>query len=289
MQLIPHTKLLPGRAAATNKAGIAYIGLALLLLLACCPAAAQISYAHAHNDYAHRRPLLDALSQGFTSIEADVHLIDGELYVAHGKPLFKSMRRTLRELYLEPLWARIEAHGGQVYPGYEAPFFLMIDIKSAAEPTYQVLREQLEPYRLMLTQYDQDGLHPGAVTVFLSGNRPIEAVQQEKERLVALDGRPSDLGKGYDANLMPIVSDYYRRHLRWKGKGEMPEVERAALAALCAKAQAEGKLIRLWGSPEKEAVWVALLEQGAGLISTDKLKRFGRFSQGRPGGESHDL
>ena len=39
--------------------------------------------AHAHNDYEHERPLLDALEQGFTSIEADVWLVDGELRVAH--------------------------------------------------------------------------------------------------------------------------------------------------------------------------------------------------------------
>ena len=32
--------------------------------------------AHAHNDYEHPRPLLDALSHGFCSVEADVHLVD---------------------------------------------------------------------------------------------------------------------------------------------------------------------------------------------------------------------
>lgn len=35
--------------------------------------------AHAHNDYEHARPLLDALDHGFTSVEADVWLVDGEL------------------------------------------------------------------------------------------------------------------------------------------------------------------------------------------------------------------
>ncbi|NVJ48512.1 MAG: hypothetical protein HWE07_15355, partial [Cytophagia bacterium] len=39
--------------------------------------------AHAHNDYEHERPLFDALENGFTSVEADVYLIDGELYVYH--------------------------------------------------------------------------------------------------------------------------------------------------------------------------------------------------------------
>lgn len=30
-----------------------------------------LARAHAHNDYVHTRPLLDALEHGFTSIEAD--------------------------------------------------------------------------------------------------------------------------------------------------------------------------------------------------------------------------
>ena len=42
--------------------------------------------AHAHNDYRHGRPLQDALEHGFTSIEADVLLINGELYVGHAMP-----------------------------------------------------------------------------------------------------------------------------------------------------------------------------------------------------------
>ena len=42
-----------------------------------------LAQAHAHNDYEHPRPLLDALDHGFTSVEADVWLVDGELLVAH--------------------------------------------------------------------------------------------------------------------------------------------------------------------------------------------------------------
>src|SRR4030095_12119754 len=60
---------------------------ALLLLSCFClvPAFAQtpLLRAHAHNDYEHTRPLLDALEQGFCSVEADIYLIDGELRVAH--------------------------------------------------------------------------------------------------------------------------------------------------------------------------------------------------------------
>src|SRR5204862_3959746 len=58
--------------------------------------------AHAHNDYEHSRPLLDALDRGFCSIEADVWLVDGRLLVAHDRNAVKA-ERTLQTLYLDPL------------------------------------------------------------------------------------------------------------------------------------------------------------------------------------------
>ncbi len=71
--------------------------------------------AHAHNDYEHDRPLYDALDHGFTSVEADIHLVDGQLYVAHDSDEI-TPNRTLRSLYLEPLKRRIIQNAGRVYP-----------------------------------------------------------------------------------------------------------------------------------------------------------------------------
>ena len=61
--------------------------------------------AHAHNDYEHARPLLDALDQGFCSVEADIFLKDGQLLVAH-TVLDLKPERTLQKLYLDPLRQR---------------------------------------------------------------------------------------------------------------------------------------------------------------------------------------
>jgi len=52
----------------------------------------MISSAHAHNDYQHKRPLLDALDRGFCSVETDVHLVDGQLLVAHTRSGVKPER-----------------------------------------------------------------------------------------------------------------------------------------------------------------------------------------------------
>jgi len=116
--------------------------------------------AHAHNDYAHEKPLFKALSLGFISIEADVHLVAGELYVAHYKPKLEKAN-TLKELYLEPLRKRILANGGKVYPNNSASLYLMIDIKTEAETTYQVLKEQLskeaEKLKNLILKTNQQG------------------------------------------------------------------------------------------------------------------------------------
>ena len=39
--------------------------------------------AHSHNDYERTRPLFSALQLRFASVEADVHLVNGELRIGH--------------------------------------------------------------------------------------------------------------------------------------------------------------------------------------------------------------
>src|SRR5205807_5564118 len=95
---------------------------------------APLIHTHAHNDYEHKRPLFDALDNGFCSVEADVFLVDGELLVAHTRKEVKP-ERTLEKLYLDPLRKRIKANGGKVYPGGPT-IFLLIDVKTEAKPTY---------------------------------------------------------------------------------------------------------------------------------------------------------
>ena len=233
--------------------------------------------AHAHNDYEHARPLFDALAQGFTSMEADIHLIEGQLFVVHDRPPKTEGLPTLAELYLAPLQQIISQNQGRVYPGYSGPFFLMIDIKTGAEQTYAALQPVLRNYAHILSRIENDSFIPGPVTVFLSGNRPINTVAQQKSRYVGIDGRPADLEQGYSAELMPVISDRYGKHFKWRGDGPMPAEEWAHLQALTSKAHAEGKKVRLWASPENEAVWKTLLKAGVDLINTDRLQELRQY------------
>jgi hypothetical protein len=231
--------------------------------------------AHAHNDYAHQRPLLDALDCGFCSIEADVYLDGGELLVGHTRSDLRK-ERTLKTLYLEPLRQRIEQNAGRVYrDGPEV--WLLIDFKSDGAATLPVLQEQLEPYRAWLSSVKGEQLTPRAVRVVISGNCPRQAILAQHDRLYAIDGRPADLQNPLSAAAMPLISAAWSREFTWRGKGEMPEAERTKLQDYVAKAHRAGCRLRFWNTPHDENLWRTLVECDVDFLNADDLARLRDF------------
>jgi hypothetical protein len=231
--------------------------------------------AHAHNDYEHARPLLDALEHGFCSVEADIFLMDGELLVGHTR---KDLRpgRTLEKLYLEPLRQRAKANGGRVYRGGPT-VYLLIDVKSDSKPTYAALAPVLARYADILSVTKGGKFEPRAVTVVISGNCDRAAITAQKPRYAGIDGRPADLDSEAPADLMPWVSASWGSVFRWRGEGPMPAAERTKLREFVAKAHRRGRLVRFWATPEDPVVWGELLTTGVDLINTDKLAQLRRF------------
>lgn len=207
------------------------LALALTIALSAAAFAQPLSQAHAHNDYEHDRPLLDALDHGFTSVEADIWLVFGELFVAHDAHEIR-MGRTLESLYLNPLRERVRANGGSVFEGAEMPLTLLIDIKTEDEATYRALHEVLGEYRDMLTRFHDGEVERGAVTAIVSGNRPYELMKEQTLRFAGYDGRLEDLGTDDPASLIPLISDNWTNIFTWTGEGEMPAAERDDLAPL---------------------------------------------------------
>jgi hypothetical protein len=251
--------------------------LCLSLLLDCQLALLQaqvtpLDRAHAHNDYAHQRPLLDALDAGFCSVEADVYLVDGDLWVAHDREDLKSTRR-LTNLYLDPLLQRARNYGGRIYP--DGPeFHLMIDFKSEAEETYRALRNVLKDYQEMLTEFGSDGVQKKAVTIVISGNRPTELLASETHRLAFIDGRFKDMDDNKAApDLIPWISENWMDHFVWNGRGTMTEGEEVKLKHIIGKAHEQGRKIRFWSTPETGAFWRKAHGMGVDFINTDRLKR----------------
>lgn len=246
----------------------------------------SLSRAHAHNDYEHTRPLLDALDQGFTSVEADVYVAPlpagtpgalasaTGLYVAHD-PQDIDPSKTLAALYLEPLKKRIAEHGGCVHDDC-SQFYLLIDAKTEAETTYAAIEAELAKYDTLFSRYVDGGVRPGPVIVTLSGNRPLATMKAATRRYSFYDGRFADLDSAEPATLIPLISDSWTTEFGWDGVGEMPAAQKAKLIESIAKSHAKGRRMRLYNVPDaagaaRENIWKQLLAADQDQINTDDL------------------
>lgn len=245
-------------------------------------AARALLAAHAHNDYEHPYPLFDALAQGFNSVEADIWLVDGQLLVAHNRADVKT-DHTLQALYLDPLRALISHNHGQVYSN-AVSFTLMIDVKSAAEPTYVALRQLLAGYTNLLTVFTEKRTQTNSLSILLTGNRALEIVAAEPLRYAAVDGRLTDMKTNLSPQLVPLVSENWTQHFKWRGKGGFPEDEQTQLRQLVERVHQQGRQLRFWAIPDTLAGWRELQAAGVDIIGTDDLVGLAKFLQlNRPG------
>ncbi len=243
---------------------------------------APLRRAHAHNDYAHDRPLFDALDHGFGSVEADVWLVDGRLLVAHEEADLDP-RRTLEALYLDPLRPLVAANGGTVFRGHGLSLQLLVDLKTAGAPTYQELARRLRPYAPILSVCAAGRVRTRAVTAVVSGDRGARGpMAAERVRRAFYDGRLTDLGTAAPASFVPLVSANWSERFDWVGVGTVPAAERAELRRIVAAAHGEGRRLRFWATPDapgpaREAVWRELLAADVDHLNTDDLAGLERF------------
>ena len=268
------------------KSAIVVIWLVPILLICSCgnfstlAGLTPLRRAHAHNDYEHDRPLYDALDHGFTSVEADIHLADGDLYVAHDSDEI-TPNRTLRSLYLEPLNRRIAQNAGRVYQN-GPQFTLFIDIKTEAVATYKVLSKLLAEYGSIFTTFDSNGRTDKAVVAIVSGNRHASLMESEAIRYAGCDGRLEDLESDAPATLIPIISDNWTKHFSFNGTGSMSAKERQKLRKIVETAHKKGQRVRFWATPDRpsparQTLWRELLSNGVDLLNTDDLKGLQQF------------
>ncbi|MEO6521715.1 MAG: phosphatidylinositol-specific phospholipase C/glycerophosphodiester phosphodiesterase family protein [Mucilaginibacter sp.] len=232
--------------------------------------------AFAHNDYFHKRPLFDALDNGYNHIEADVYLRRGKLIVAHIFPMLRR-KKELENMYFKPLFDRINGDTTNVtLPAY--PITLMIDIKSGADGTYRKLEVLLDKYKSIISGYEGGKFVERQITVVLSGNKPMKMLKQQGSRLAFID---ADLMKAHQdtvsTDIYQMASCKYSRLVKWNGKGEFPEAQRERLCNYVRMAHKNGEKVRLWDSPDNHSVWKELLNCGVDLINTDKLVKLKDF------------
>jgi len=226
--------------------------------------------AHAHNDYEHQRPLLDALDQGFLSIEADIFLVDGELRVGHNPEDLKE-GRTLEKLYLDPLAERVEKGGGTVY-GQPGVLTLLVDIKAEGAKVQSELKKRLPKYRKMLSERKGSTVNVRAVQIVLSGARTNDCASGDG--FLFKDGVLADMSD--DTFRTPQISGSYEELLGTLAS-PLPAEAKPKLDGLVTKTHATGKRMRLWGAPDGPTTWADLKAAKVDLLNTDRLAELRAF------------
>lgn len=239
----------------------------MLLAIAAFP---LLFNAHAHNDYEHPRPLLDALDQGFMSVEADIFLVDGELRVGHNPEDLKP-GRTLEKLYLDPLAERAKKYRTGVYeePGV---LTLLIDIKAEGEKVQAELKKRLPKYGFMLNERHGSTVEARAVQIVLSGARTKDCA--EGDGFLFKDGTLVDIAD--EPFRTPQVSESYEGVLGTLAS-PLPDAAKAKLTDFVQRVHASGKKTRLWGAPDGVTTWTELRDAKIDWLNTDHLAELRAF------------
>ena len=255
---------------------LAVIGL-LFSLSGSAQRAGSALYGHSHNDYERRVPFYEAYMAGLTSIEADIWLVDGELYVAHDREDIRP-ERTLRRMYLDPVAREMALCGGRLDTDGR-PLQLLIDLKTDYPATLPTLVAQLGEYA---DCFDPQR-NPGAVCVVVSGAMPPPERFADYPAMIRFDGRP---GMTYDPEQLRrvgLMSAPLAAYSAWDGTGPLPAADSARIAGYVAEARALGLGARLWGCPDTEEAWRALAALGIDYLNTDRPARLGAFLDARQG------
>ncbi|KAL8715350.1 MAG: hypothetical protein Q9220_000683 [cf. Caloplaca sp. 1 TL-2023] len=149
---------------------------------------------HSHNDYWRKVPLYSAIEAGCMSVEADVWLFDGQLYVGHSLASL-TPNRTLASLYIDPLVTILEnqnpstplhpdsnsSHHGVFDTVPEQSLTLLIDFKTAGSALFPSVVAALQPLRSRgyLTHRNGTRILNRPVTVIGTGNTPFNMVESD--------------------------------------------------------------------------------------------------------------
>ena len=239
-----------------------------LLFAALCTCATAVAerpiLIHSHNDYCRRAPFWQAYAQQVYSIEADVFLHGGKLLVGHEvEDLSPGM--TFEALYVEPLVTLFGRNGGRAWKDSGEHLQLMVELKSATEPTLQAVAALLGRY----PEVFDPAVNPEAVRIVVTGRVPAPADFGKYPSYIRFDGV-------WDADYTPaqleriaLISADFSDYSQWNGKGSIIPAERAELETVIDRAHAWGKPVRFWGAPEGTTVYYTFYDMGIDYLNTD--------------------
>lgn len=226
---------------------------------------------HSHNDYQRPIPFYEAYVNGASSIEIDVHLSKGELYVAHD---FEDIQtnRTFQELYIKPLLGLLK--NGLIDSSINGRSLqYLVDIKSESYNTLVKLISIISHYPELFG----DGTNSGLVQVIISGNGPKPKGYAKYPSFIMFDGRPNIDYSAKELNRIALISTNFRKHSVWNGKGRLIDKDLEKVNKVISSAHNIGKPIRFWATPDSKSSWEALSQLGVDYLNTDNPKAVSQY------------
>lgn len=196
-------------------------------------------------------------------IEADVLLQGHDLLVAHSANEIVP-NKTLEVLYLNPLNELIEKNGGSAYPDKEKSLTLMIDLKTEAVTTLNVLVYKLKKYPLLIACK--------TLSITVSGNMPAPALWKNFPDFIHFDGRSYITYTAEQQKRIRLVSASFQSYSKWTGNDKLNDADKKKLVTLVESAHAMGKPFRFWAIPDFENGWRMMIELGVDIINTDDVE-----------------
>lgn len=230
------------------------------------PKSYSMQNAHAHNDYLHKLPFLQAYSLNYGMIEADIFMQNNELIVAHER---KSIRpeNPLLALYMNPLYEKIKENKGRAYADGKRLRFL-IDIKEDGNQVLRLLQKQLKPYR----QYFDLKHNPDAVQIIISGDMPKSADFKHYDSIFYFDGRLRTNYSKKSFKRIALVSTSILDFVKWNKAGIYTEKEILKLRNFVDSVHHVGKMVRFWATPSTLTSFKTLTDLGVDFIGSDDLE-----------------
>lgn len=223
---------------------------------------------HSHNDYEQNRPLFDALKLRYISIEVDIHPRNSELIVSHTRTKLGS-KKTLQELYLNPLDSIIRRKKGTVFSNDSTSLILMIDFKSRKKKAFDLLATLLGTYEHLFYRRINGIDSWGPIQILLSGNPPLKKLEELRSPYLFIDGRIGKKYSDYQSSMISRVSTpFHKVSLSSSKKSKL------LLHNLIKSAHANNRKVRLWSVPNNSETWLKLLKMGLDFISVDDLQDF---------------
>lgn len=228
----------------------------------------NVGNAHSHNDYMQEVPFWQAYYANFGSIEADVFLVKGKLWVAHTEKEL-SPERTLESLYLDNISKQIKLNKGHIYPDTNKKLQLLIDVKQDYKTTLDALVSILQKYPEITNNQ--------GIKIVITGGRPQPQEFKNYPAYLLFDG---DLDKNYSTEELKRIGMFsadLQGLVKWNGKGIPRDEETARVKSAVEKAHKQQKPMRFYGAPDFPNAWVNFMDLGVDYINTDHIPDLKKF------------